>query len=105
MARQQLFGSATDRGDLKMQGFTEVYDLRCKHRHTVFGQDYNAGTVVGLEEFNSIKSFCVIDATVSPYTEELRATCTYLSGTSRVKCVQWRSHSSANQCLLRIPER
>jgi hypothetical protein len=53
--------------------------LRYKHRHTVFGQEYNAGTVVGLEDFNSIRSLCIIDVTISPYTEALRATCTYLS--------------------------
>ena len=94
MARQQLFGSATDRGDLKMQGFTEVYDMRCKHRHTVFGQDYNAGTVVGLEEFNSLKSLCIIDATITPYTEELRATCTYLSGIRKRHelALEWLGH-------------
>jgi hypothetical protein len=46
--------------------------LRCKHRHTVFDQEYNAGTVVGLEDFNSIRSLCIMDVTISPYTEALR---------------------------------
>ena len=55
MACQQHFRSPTDRCDPKMQGFTEGYDLRCKHRRQVFGQDYNAGMLVGLEEFDSIK--------------------------------------------------
>jgi hypothetical protein len=60
----------------------------------VFGQDYNAGTLVGLEEFNLIKSHRIIDAIISPYTEELRATCTYLSGIRKRHwlALEWLRH-------------